>query len=72
MEYTFSQNLRYYRKKRGITVKKLAKQLHVSPCAIWRWENNERYPRLNTIYDIAKILEVEVFKLVGESKYSPD
>lgn len=72
MQYTFSANLRFYRERKEITKEELARRLHVSPCTIWRWENDERYPRLNTVYDIAKILGVEVFKLVGESKYIPD
>lgn len=66
--YTFSYNLRYYRRKKGITVGEMARRLHVERSIIWRWENNERYPSISTLYDIARVLEIDVTKLVERNE----
>lgn len=66
--YTFSYNLRYYRKKKGITVGEMARRLHVNRNVIWRWENNIRYPNLCDLYEIARALEIDVTKLVERNE----
>lgn len=72
MAYTFSENLKYYRQRKEMTKRELASKINVDTCTIWRWENNIRYPSLDFIYDIARVLDVSVSDLVGESKLIPD
>lgn len=72
MQYTFSENLKYYRERRDMTKRELASRIHVNVCSIWRWENNIQYPRIDSVYSIAKVLGVTVSDLVGESKLIPD
>ena len=69
MVYTFSQNLKFYRVRKCITLKEMAEKLRVNPMTVWRWENNQRYPNIDVVYDIARILEIDVHKLLGEDKY---
>ena len=58
--YSFGENLKHYRQKKDISAKELARRLNVTPVTIWTWENAVRYPGLNTVYDIANAIGVDV------------
>ena len=62
--YTFGENLKYYRTKKGISQIRLAKILRVSSVSICYWESGTRYPRIDMVYDIARALGIDVTLLV--------
>lgn len=67
MEYCFAENLRRVRKSKGMTQLELAEKAGVSRSIVSQWENAERYPVLDKVYDIAKALKVPVSALVDTS-----
>lgn len=62
--YSFSENLRKQRKEKKLTQEELAKSIGVSQQTIAAWENNERYPTIDKVYDLAKYLNIPVSKLI--------
>ncbi len=67
MEYTFSENLKKARKEQGLSQNELAQSIGVSQQTICAWENNERYPTVDKLYDLAKALKIPTNVLVGAS-----
>jgi len=63
MEYSFAENLRQIRIKRNLSQQELADAINVGQNTVCRWENGERYPRLDKVYDIANALNVPVSAL---------
>ena len=67
---TFSSNLKEMRKQKGMTQAKLAQLLNVSVMTVRRLEAGTRAPKLKTIEEIAKILEVDPMLLTfGDDAY---
>ncbi len=64
MDYWFSGNLRKYRKERGFTQERLAKSIGVAHNTISDWENSTRYPSIDKVYDIARVLNVGLNELL--------
>ncbi|MBR3645235.1 MAG: helix-turn-helix transcriptional regulator [Lachnospiraceae bacterium] len=64
MEYTFSTNLRIQRKKKNMTQRELAKRINVNSQQIYRWENDIIYPPLDKVFDIARVLEIDIMLLL--------
>lgn len=61
-----SENIAYYRNKLGITQKDAASKAGISP-NYWNWiENGTRIPTLETLYNIAYILNISMFELFTE------
>lgn len=63
----FQNNLRKYRNQKGLTIQKLADDVHVSRQTIYQLEQNRYQPSLILAFDLANIFEVrieEVFQLV--------
>ncbi len=52
------QNIKYYRKKRGISIRKLAKMAGISLSHVERLENGESLPRIDTALNVATALHV--------------
>ncbi len=65
-KYTFGENLKYYRNMRKVTQDQLAERLNISKITISYWENAVRYPRLNTVYDIARVLGIDPMLLLDD------
>ncbi|WWU64686.1 helix-turn-helix transcriptional regulator [Clostridium baratii] len=59
------ENIKKIRIKKGISRKKLAKELNVSEPTISRYENNKREPNLETLKKIANVLECDLSRLIG-------
>lgn len=51
--------------EKGVTRKELAQKIGVSEVTITRYENGTREPKRETLNNIAKALDVDVFKLMG-------
>lgn len=59
------ENIRVYRKERGLTQKELAEKLDISDKTVSRWESGGQLPEASLIPGLAKILGVSIDKLYG-------
>lgn len=71
IRHTFIQNLKFYRKKAGLTQEKLAEAIGMSTSYIGDMEARERFPSAETIDKIAETLNVPASMLFYE-KGSPE
>jgi len=62
----FSDNLKRLRKKQNISQESLAALLGTQRAQIWRWENGNGNPTLNSLIEISAILKVKVADLVEQ------
>ena len=62
----FNENLKYLRKKEGITQEELAEKLSVSRQSVTKWESGQSLPDIEKIKEIAYMFSVSVDSLVGE------
>ena len=56
---TFAQKLRYFRIERNLNQREFAKLLNRSFTSVCNWEQGNRFPKIETIKEIAKILNVD-------------
>lgn len=54
--------------EKGITNNSLAESLNMNPTTISKWCRNEMQPRVETLFQIAKVLDVDVRELLVKSK----
>jgi transcriptional regulator with XRE-family HTH domain len=59
----FANNLRGYRRKRGLTQEKLAEMVEVSTHHIGMIELTRNFPTFDLIERIAKALDIEIYEL---------
>lgn len=60
----FAEQLKDFRRQKGLSQDDLANQLHLSRQAISRWENGETAPDLDTLVKLVSIFEVTLDELV--------
>ncbi len=65
METSIAENIRVYRKQRGLTQEQLAETLGVSVGAVYKWESKSSLPELRLIMEMADFFEVSVDALLG-------
>ena len=65
METKLAENIRGYRKQRGLTQEQLAEALGVTVGAVHKWEANLSIPELNLITELADFFDVSVDALLG-------
>ncbi len=65
METRIAENIRSYRKQRGLTQEQLAEVLGVSVGAVYKWESRSSLPELRLIMEMADFFEVSVDELLG-------
>ena len=46
----------------------LADELGKNPATVSQWCNNVRQPSIETLYDIAKVLDVDIRQLINSTK----
>lgn len=69
----FADRLRELREARGLTQARLAELLDTSPRVYNRWETGAALPRLDTLVQLADLLEVSLDELVGRTEpHEPD
>ena len=68
MKNTFGSRLAKYRKEKGLTQEELAEQLHISPQAVSKWENDISTPDLDTIIKLSEIYGMSTDELLGKQK----
>ena len=61
----FSKNLKFLRKKNGLTVEGLGDKIKISPSTIYRWENGSMGATIKNAYDIAMYFNITVADLIG-------
>ena len=59
----FSDNLKYYRKQAGLTQDDFAKAVNTDPVYISYIENGKRFPSIEYIEKMAKVLKIDSYKL---------
>lgn len=64
----FGKNLKFYRKKKQLTIVDLANKLNIGKSTISSWENGKHSPDIEMIDTIANILDVSVDTLLGRNK----
>jgi len=62
----FGQRVQDLRKSKNMTQEELALKVGVSGQAVSKWENNQSYPDITLIPDLANIFEVEIAYLFGQ------
>ncbi len=60
--------LRVVLAEKGLTNKWLAERMRKNPTTISRWCNNDMQPSLETLMNIAKVLDVDIKDLLWSSK----
>lgn len=60
-----NDNIKKYRKEKGISQEEMAVRLHVVRQTVSKWENGKSVPDAEALIGIAKLLEVPVSKLLG-------
>ena len=65
METNIAENIRAYRKQRGLTQEQLAEVLGVSVGAVYKWESRSSLPELRLIMEMADFFELSVDALLG-------
>ncbi len=65
MKLTLSENIRTFRKERGMTQEKLAEALGVTVGAVHKWEAGLSQPELNMLVEIADFFDTSVDILLG-------
>lgn len=65
MEMILAENIRSYRKQRGLTQEQLAEALGVTVGAVHKWEAKLSTPELNMITELADFFDVSVDALLG-------
>ena len=62
------ERIREARMAKGMTMEELGEKLGVSHAAVSRWESNDRKPRLEHLFRLSLLLDVEVNYLIGLRK----
>ncbi len=65
MKTDLAENIRKYRKERGLTQERLAEALGVTPGAVYKWESGLSVPELDMLVDIADFFDTSVDSLIG-------
>lgn len=59
-----NENIKYYRKRKGISQEELAVKLHVVRQTVSKWETGHSVPDADILVLISKLLEVPIYKLL--------
>lgn len=57
-------NIKYYRKQKGLTQEQLASKCNISKNGLWNYENNKRKPNIEILTDIAMALDISMSDLL--------
>lgn len=68
MKTAFAENLRKYRKRKGMTQGELASVLHYGATAITNYEIGRNEPSLSDLVRLADCLDVSIDVLLGRKK----
>ena len=60
---SFGSRIRILRNRLNMTQRELADRMGVTPQAASKWENDQAYPDITSLYELSKILEVSIDEL---------
>ena len=60
-----SKNVKYLRKKNGLSVEELGKRIKIHPATIYRWENSGMGASVKTANDVATFFNITLADLTG-------
>lgn len=63
-KFKFSLNLKHISQSKGITISEMAKRLDLTISTVSDWYNGVNFPRLDKLYLIADILDVDIEQLI--------
>ena len=61
----FHEKLQFLRKQHGLTQEQLAEKLYVSRTAVSKWELGKGYPNIESLKQLASVLEVSIDELLS-------
>ncbi len=61
------ENIKKYRKEKGLTQTELAIKSDLSKNAIYNYENNKRVPNIDILNKIASALQIQINQLLGDN-----
>ena len=64
LRMSFGESLKHHRSRRKISVGDMATRMETNRAQIWRLENDQTNPRLDTILKLCGILEISIADLV--------
>lgn len=67
---TLGQNIKKYRKQKGLTQSELAEMIDLKNITIRKYESDDREPSIETITKIAAALEVPAGKLIEDNTFN--
>lgn len=65
MKISIGENIKKYRKLKGMTQENLAEILNISSAAVSKWESGDAYPDITMLFPLAKIFDISVDELMG-------
>ena len=69
----FNENLKYLRKREGLTQEELAEKLNVSRQSVTKWESGQSLPDIEKVKEIAYIFSyLQKFKMKIQCMYLQD
>src|SRR5690554_3074043 len=68
----FSENLKTFRKQKGLSQEELAERLHVVRQTVSKWERGQSVPDAELLIRIAEIFETSVSTLLGDTVQPQD
>ncbi|WP_287776458.1 helix-turn-helix transcriptional regulator [Megamonas sp.] len=66
---SFHENLRYYRQKKGYSVKYISNLLGITPNTYAGYEIRGREPKYKTLRKLSDILDVSIDELIRREEY---
>lgn len=67
-EKQLSQNIKYYRKKKGLSQEKVAEYLDISRQAVTKWESDASRPSSDNLIKLAQLFEIDTETLLGNDE----
>ncbi|MCQ5121178.1 helix-turn-helix domain-containing protein [Massilicoli timonensis] len=65
-----NENIKYYRKRKGMSQEKMAVKLHVVRQTVSKWETGHSVPDADILIHISELLEVPVYQLLDLNETS--
>lgn len=65
-----NENIKYYRKRKGMSQEEMAVKLHVVRQTVSKWETGHSVPDADILIHISELLEVPVYQLLDLNEIS--